>query len=98
MLIGSLDNSAFALRPIRWNPRTDELYLYEAITFPRDPRAGCSVYLRRASVCGRVEAEGKIERWGVDVLDEVGDIVQTFTMQQRCFDYLRRKLKFRRER
>jgi len=86
---------AFALRAIRVSARRNMFINYEAITFPKDPAGGCDLYLRRARICGLAEGgEGPL---GIDVLDRNGDIIQTFTVSRRAFEYLRRCLRFRRE-
>jgi hypothetical protein len=55
------------------------------------------VYLRRASICGGVilGGEGPL---GLDVLDKDGDLIDTYTLSNAAFKYLRRCLKFKRER
>lgn len=87
---------AFALRPMRINERKDIFVYYEATTFPKNPRAGCDMYLRRVELMGGFAENGEGPR-GIDVLDEDGSILQTFTVSRRGFEYLRRTLKFRRE-
>ena len=86
---------AFALRPIRVDSEKNVFINYEGTTFPSHPRDGCEMYLRRAALFGLIEdGDGPL---GIDVLDENGDILQTFTITRDGFEYLRRSLKFRRE-
>lgn len=96
-----IDDKSFALRPLRIIPVKDELILYEGTTFPGNPHAGVLLYLRRLvafGYCSGVEAESPIGDLGVDVLDENGDILHTFNITRKGFEYLRRSLRFRRER
>lgn len=69
---------------------------YEAVTFPRNPRAGCLMWLRRCEACGYIV--NRLTGWVIDILDTNGDIIQEFNVTRRGFGYLRRSLKFRRER
>ena len=86
---------AHALRPFRMDVRRNEFINFTATTFPKNPQAGCEMYLRRAEIFGLIE-DGDGPR-GIDVLDCEGDILQTFTATPQAFNYLRHKLKFRRE-
>jgi len=91
-----LSVSAHALRPVRMvqeNP-----VHYTATTFPNGPRAGCSQMLRMADVTGGLGHAGEeLKDFWVDVLDANGDILQEWPINKKCFDYLRRKLRFVRE-
>lgn len=90
-----LNAAAFALRPVRVDVRNNRFINFKAITFPANPREGCELYLRRASMFGLIEdGEGLLN---IDVLSHDGDILQTFAITQPGFEYLRQKLRFRRE-
>ena len=91
-----MPDAAFALRPFRIDERSNDLILFTTTTFPKNPRAGCEIMLRRAEVCGPLDYS-MIGNFGVDVLDENGDILQAIGLCRNSFEYLRRKLKFRRE-
>jgi len=96
----TLDPKAYALRPLRIRPKTDELILYTSTTFEPDPRAGIELLLRRMKVFGMLQgqpAKSPIDDLAVDVLDSEGDILQTFNLTPHGFEYLRAKLKFRVE-
>ena len=95
-LVSNIDG-AFALRPIRIDVRNNCFINYAGTTFPNDPQAGCSMYLRRAAICGGLVLGGE-GPLGIDVLDKNGDILETFTISRAGFEYLRRHLEFRRER
>lgn len=96
-----IDDKSFALRPLRIIPAKDELVFYEGTTFPRNPHAGVLMLLRRLvafGFCSGVEADSPIGNLGVDILAENGDILHTFNITRKGFEYLRRTLKFRVER
>ena len=76
--------------------RNNRFVNYEGTTFPRDPRAGCDLYLRRLQACGFIADEAS--PLAVDVLSEDGDLLQTIPISRGGFEYLRSKLKFRVER
>jgi len=85
---------AVALRPVRMDERNNRFVNYEATTFPKNPRAGCEMYIRRLKALGFIEKDSPL---AVDVLDLDGDILDTIMISRRGFEYLRRQLKFRRE-
>jgi hypothetical protein len=96
-----LDKRSVAIRPLRILPKTDELILYWAITFPKNPYQGVETYLRRLRAFGFsscVENAEPLGDLGLDILDEDGDILHTFDVTRRGFEYLRKKLKFRVDR
>lgn len=87
----TLHHEAYALRPVR---RVGEfLRVYEATTFPKDPWAGCELYLRRCEATGYLKDDGAGIL--VDVLTKDHDIVQDYPLSRRGLNYLRRQLKFR---
>lgn len=88
-----LHPSAHALRPVRIVG--DCLRIYEATTFPRAPRGGCEMYLRRCAAVGYLKEDGA--KILVDVLDANGDIVQDFPLTRRGLCYLRGQLRFKVE-
>ncbi len=91
-----LAKTAYALRPVRIV--NGEAIHYTATTFPKDPWAGCERTLRVAQVTGDLGRPGGTlgDLW-VDVLNENGDILQEWPVGQKCFEHLRRKLRFVRE-
>lgn len=91
----SVDSKAFALRPVRVDVKNDRFINYEGTTFPKNPQGGCCLMVRRLSAFGLIV---NYSDFVLDVLDEEGDIIQDFSISKRGFDYLRAKLKFRRER
>jgi hypothetical protein len=95
MTTPAVDPKAFALRPVRVDVKNDRFIDYEATTFPKNPQSGCSLIVRRLSACGFIVQDSYLM---LDVLDEEGDIIQDFCISREGFEYLRRQLKFRRER
>jgi hypothetical protein len=91
----NLHPKAHALRPARLF-KNGNLVHYEGTTFPKNPWSGCELYLRRCKSFGYLKDAG--DNILVDVLDENGDIVQDFPITRTGFKYLRRQLKFKRER
>lgn len=91
-----LAKEAHALRPVRVVAGVPQHYT--ATTFPGDPRGGCERTLRVANVTGDLGRVGDPcgDLW-LDVLDENGDIIQEWPLGRKCFEHLRRRLKFVRE-
>jgi hypothetical protein len=89
---------AAALRPIRVDEKRNEFINYEATTFPTGPAAGCDMYLRRLAAFGFLLPKNAKNDLAVDILDVDGDIIDTFPISREGFLYLRRTLRFRRER
>lgn len=88
---------AAALRP--WRIK-DERPVHFTAAFFQDPFAGCELTIRRMDCFGMVTEphDGSLagERF-VDVLDAQGDILTTFEINRKGFEYLRRKLRTVRE-
>jgi len=95
MTTSPVDPRAFALRPVRVDIKNDRFINYEGTTFPKNPQSGCSLMVRRLAAFGYIVKDSDFV---LDVLDEDGDIVQDFSISRQGFEYLRSKLKFRRER
>jgi hypothetical protein len=91
----SLDPKAFALRPLRIDVKNNAFIHYEATTWPANPYAGCEMMLRRVALFGVASDDSSV---AVDVLAENGDILDTIPIPRHGFEYLRRVLKFKRER
>ena len=92
-----LARGAHALRPVR--VIKGEAVNYTATSFPGAPRAGCERTLRIAKVTGELgQAGAPLGDLWLDVLDENGDIIQEWPVGPKCFEHLRRKLRFVRER
>jgi hypothetical protein len=89
-----LPESAHALRVVRCNPTGNNFVYYEAITFPENPRGICDMYLRRASVCGRI-APNVESNYVIDILDANADTVAEFPAERKAARYLIEKLKLR---
>lgn len=89
-----LPETAHALRPIRILEKQNEIRNYEATTF-KNPLRGCRLYMNRCKQMGWLKDGGNL---AIDVLDADGDILDTFPITRRGFNYLRGKLKFRVER
>lgn len=91
-----LAKAAHALRPVR--VVNGEAVHFTATTFPQGPRGGCERTLRIARLTGDLGRVGDPlgDLW-VDVLDKNGDILQEWPVGPKCFEHLRRKLKFVRE-
>ena len=83
---------AYALRLCR--TLKDRFRLYDPVTFPNDPRAGCDTYLRRCKAFGYVTDDSPFI---VDILDENNDIVQDYCLTREGFNWLRRVLDTRVE-
>jgi hypothetical protein len=83
----SLVPEAYALRLCR--TLKDRFRLYDPVTFPADPCAGCRTYLRRCQALGYMAPDSPFV---VDVLDENGDIVQDYRLTREGFNWLKRVL------
>lgn len=83
------------MRPVRVDVKNDRFINYEGTTFPRNPQAGCSLMIRRMAALGFIVKDSDFV---LDVLDKEGDIIQDFSISRQGFEYLRSRLKFRRER
>jgi hypothetical protein len=92
----ALSLDAVALRPVRMDKKRDTFILYEGTTFPRNPWAGCELYLRRCRAFGFLVSDERDLL--IDVLDADGDIIQDYPISRQGFEYLRRTLKFKRDR
>jgi hypothetical protein len=90
-----LDPKAVALRPLRIDVKNNVFVHYEATTWPANPHRGCEMMLRRVALFGKASEDSPV---AVDVLAENGDILDTIPIPRRAFEYLRRVLKFKRER
>ncbi len=88
-----LVTDAHALRLVYANFKKNKITEYEAITFLRGPRDGIDVNLRRARICGSLQVPDS--PYGIDILNENGDIVQDFQVAKGAFDYLRRTFKLK---
>jgi hypothetical protein len=89
-----MPKTAAALRLVR--VVGDGFRNFEAITFPRNPYAGCELYVRRAAVAG-VYRDDIDSDCLIDVLDAEGDLIETFFASRNAFKYLRTKLACRVE-
>jgi len=88
-----LNPAAHALRPVRIVG--DAFRFYEATTFPKNPWAGCEMYLRRCNFLGWLKEDGS--KIVLDVLDRNGDIIQDFPLTRDGLRYLRSHLRFKVE-
>lgn len=91
----TVESRAFALRPVRVDTHRNIFVNYDGTTFPRNPRAGCDITVRRLAAFGFIVEDSDLI---LDVLDEQGDILQELFLSRDGFEYLRRTLKFKRER
>jgi len=72
-----------------------QLREYTATTFPRGPRAGCSIYARRCEAFSGVP-EREADATGIcDILDAEGDIIGDFWLNDKGLRYLYRALDLR---
>jgi len=94
MIALPVDPKAFALRAVRVDIKNNRFINYEGTTFPKNPQSGWSLMVRRMAAFGFIVKESDFV---LDVLDEEGDIIQDFSISREGFEYLRSKLKFRRE-
>ncbi len=97
-IAASVPKAAHALRPMRIG--RDEVAIHYTATSFVDPYRGCEITLRRMESCGLLEPRTDGPLRGsrfVDVLDEDGDILDTIGVTRHGFEYLRSKLRFRRE-
>jgi hypothetical protein len=88
-----MQSGSHALRPARIV--NDDLRHFTGTTFPEDPLQGCSLMLRRLEAFGMI-ADADADQW-VDVLADNGDILHEVPVTIKGFEYLRRTLKFVRE-
>ncbi|WP_337054049.1 hypothetical protein [Pseudoxanthomonas sp. USHLN014] len=89
--------NAAALRP--WRIKDGRAVHFTGALFA-DPYQGCEITIRRMDAFGMVLKEHGGHLAGdtfVDVLDVDGDILHTFEITRRGFEYLRQKLQARRE-
>lgn len=94
----SLPKTSHALRPMRIG--RDEVAVHYTATSFMEPYKGCELTLRRMEAFGMLAERTSGPLQGtrfVDVLDEIGDILDTIGVTQKGFEYMRTKLKFRRE-
>ncbi len=93
----AVPQEAAALRP--WRIKADHAVHFTAAWFV-EPYSGCEITIRRMDAFGMVLAPHEGPYVGdtlVDVLDKNGDIIQTFEVTKKGFEYLRQKLKAKRE-
>ena len=88
-----LPPSAHALRPVRI--RNNEAIHYTATTFPNNPLTGCNLMLHRCKAFGYL-SEKQGDLW-IDILNAEGDILTEIGVSASGFQYLRRKLQFKKE-
>lgn len=86
----ALHPDAYALRPARLITTSNTIRLYEAITFPQDPRGNIEMWLRRAFL---FDGDGLVAGLLIDILDKEGDIIQEYEMSRQGFRYLLKRLK-----
>lgn len=89
----NLPETTHALQVVRCSPARNEFVYYEAVTF-ENPRATCDMYLRRASICGKIGDSVK-SNYVIDILDENGDQIEELPAERRAARYLIEKLKLR---
>jgi hypothetical protein len=89
---GRLPDGAVALQPVRLTSAGD-LRVYSAVTFPRDPYAGCERTVRILRGLGFLSTEDTSPLM-LDVLDANGDIIADVPVTRRGFEYLRRRWRF----
>lgn len=93
----SVPKEAAALRP--WRMKNEQAVHFTAVYFEQ-PYKGCELTIRRMDAFGMVAEphDGPLsgERF-VDVLDAQGDILTTFEINRKGFEYLRRTLRVTRE-
>jgi hypothetical protein len=87
--------AARALKAWRADNADEEIRNYHAVTFPRDPRGGCDLHLRRLGAFGMI-ADG-YTGLAVDAIDEKYDILETWALTPDGMRYLRRELNLRME-
>jgi hypothetical protein len=94
----NLPNTTHALQLVRCDVAQNCFVYYEAVTFPEnDTRGTIDMYLRRASICGRI-GEGVESLYTVDILDADGMTLQELPIERKAARYLVEKLKLRVER
>lgn len=91
-----LPETTHALRLVRVDERHDCFVYYEGVTFPENTRANCDMYLRRASICGKIGKEVE-SNYTIDVLDSNGGVLAELPAERGAARYLIEKLKIRVE-
>lgn len=91
-----LPENAHALRAIRLVVKNNDIRNYTAVTF-ENPYQGCELWLRRCNAFGYLNVVDDAMT-NIDVLDKKGDILETYPISRKGFNYLRRSLKFQVER
>lgn len=94
----NLPETTHAMRLVRTDARNNRFVYYEGITFPGGPRSGCDMYLRRASICGKIGDAGIGSDYTLDILNENGDILEELPIERKAARYLIEKLRIRVER
>ena len=90
-----LPTDTHALRLVRCDERNNRFVYYEGVTFPgANTRATCDMYLRRASICGRIGEDAQ-SNYTIDVLNTNGDVVLELPAERKAARYLVEKLKIR---
>jgi hypothetical protein len=82
--------NAYALRLCRTIKSKNSFRLYDPVTFPKDPRGGCLLYLRRCQAFGYLVDDSPFV---VDVLDANDDIIQDYSLTREGFNWLKRAIK-----
>jgi hypothetical protein len=90
-----IDPRAVAIQLVRVDRKRDEFCYYEAITFPKDPNGGCSLWIRRAAYFGMVSDEPT--DYIADLLSDPDTNIQEVHLTERGFRYLRDRLRPHRE-
>ncbi len=85
----------FALRPMRVDQKRNTFIHYEGMTAADTSKAAdfCSLWINRLTQLGMI-SKGSTN-YGLDVLDQDGDIVDEYDLTKSGFEYLRRSWKFK---
>lgn len=94
----NLPETTHAIRLVRTDAKNNRFVYYEGVTFPQGPRSGCDLYLRRASICGKIGDEGTGSDYTLDILNSDGDILVELPIERKAARYLIDKLRIRVER
>lgn len=97
MSVFNLPNTTHALRLVRCDVKNNGFVYYEGMTFPSGPRSAIDMYLRRASICGRIGV-GVDSPYTVDILDEDGEVLTELPIERKAARYLIEKLRIKVER
>jgi hypothetical protein len=90
----NLPEKTYGIQLVRCDVKNDRFVYYEGVAFPDNPRSTCDMYLRRASIVGRI-GEGVESTYTLDILDSEHSTLAEYPIERKAARYLIEKLKMR---